>query len=163
MKNLGFILVGGVTVPILLLVGIYILRPSGVPPQPRLVISIEKDIAEIEASLAEQQATVQAKLDALNTELAQLQSNLDTQIETWRTETKQLQSQLDMLATTTQNLETEISTLEISRTIQLTEYQTQLDQTRQKYQTELEQLQVELEQKQAQLNILNAEIAERMQ
>ena len=163
MKNLGIILIGGVTVPILLLVGFYILRPSGVPPQSRLVISIEEDIARVEESLAQKRAPIQDNLDTLNSELTQQQTDFNTQVETWHIELTRLQNQLDMLDTTAQKLKTEGATLEISRTIRLEDYQNQLEQARQQYQTELGQYQAELNRKQALLDELNAELVEREQ
>lgn len=163
MRNLGLILVGGVTVPILLLVGLYILRPSGAPPQPRLVISIEEDIARIEASLAQERALVQVDLDALNSDLTQHQTSFSTQTETWIADMTRLQNQVDGLANTAQTLETEVADQKTSRTLRLTDYQNQLEQARQQHQTELKQLQVELNQKQVLLDELNTQLVEREQ
>ena len=160
MKNLGLILVGGVTVPILLLVGLYILRPSGVPLQPRLVISIEEDIAEIEASLGQEKATVQASLDSLNNEFTRQQADFSAQTETWNDDIMRLQEQSNALDTSAQILQTEVATLEMSRTLRLTDYQNQLKEVQQQYQTELNVLQAELNQKQIQLDELNAKLAD---
>lgn len=154
MKNIGLILVTGVTVPILLLVGVYILWPREVPSQPAVVISIDDDIAPIATELAQQEATVQAELDALNNTIQQKQTGFEVQIQSWQTDMNQAQAQLTSLQITAQTLQSEITRLEISRTLRLNSYQTELEQARR--QTQIDQLQTQLQEQQAELDRLKA-------
>lgn len=156
MKNIGLILVAGVTVPILLLVGVYILWPRDVPPQPVVVISIDDDIAPIATELAQQEATAQAELDALNNIIQQKQTEFENQTQSWQTDMNQAQAELTSLQTTAQTLQTEITRLEISRTLRLNSYQTELEQAR--HQTQIEQLQTQLQEQQAELDRLNTQL-----
>jgi DNA repair exonuclease SbcCD ATPase subunit len=153
-KNIGLILVTGVTVPILLLVGVYILWPREVPSQPAVVISIDDDIAPIATELAQQEATVQAELDALNNTIQQKQTGFEVQIQSWQTDMNQAQAQLTSLQITAQTLQSEITRLEISRTLRLNSYQTELEQARR--QTQIDQLQTQLQEQQAELDRLKA-------
>jgi chromosome segregation ATPase len=160
MKNIGLILVAGITIPILLLVGAYILWPSGALPQARLVISIDEQVAQVEATQAARQAEVQVQLDQLNQAIRQQQSDFDDQTQRWQTEMQQAQTQVEALAASAQNLQSQITTLEISRTLRLTEQQTQLHQTIQQYEAEINQLRDELARKQAQLDEINLKLKE---
>jgi DNA repair exonuclease SbcCD ATPase subunit len=156
MKNIGLILVAGVTVPILLLVGVYILWPRDVPPQPVVVISIDDDIAPIATELAQQEATAQAELDALNNIIQQKQTEFENQTQSWQTDMNQAQAKLTSLQTTAQTLQTEITGLEISRILRLNSYQTELEQARR--QTQIEQLQTQLQEQQTELDRLNTQL-----
>ncbi len=156
MKNIGLILVTGVTVPILLLVGVYILWPRDVPPQPAVVISIDNDIAPVEAELAQQEAAVQAELNALTNTIQQKQAEFEAQTQTWQADMNQTQVQLVGLQTTAQNLQNEITQLEITHTLRLNSYQTELEQARR--QTQIDQLQTQLQEQQAELDRLNTQL-----
>ena len=146
----------GVTVPILLLVGAYILWPREVPPQPAVFISIDGDIAPIATRLAQQEATAQAELDALNNTIQEKQAEFEAQTQSWQTEINQTQIQLTSLQTTTQTLQNEITQLEITRTLRLNDYQTELEQARR--QTQIDQLQTQLREQQAELDGLNTQL-----
>jgi len=156
MKNIGLILVTGVTVPILLLVGAYILWPRDVPPQPAVVISIDNDIAPIATELAQQEVTVQAELDALNNTIQQKQAEFEAQTQSWQTKINKTQTQLTSLQTTAQTLQNEITRLEITHTLRLNAYQTELEQARR--QTQIDQLQTQLQEQQAELDRLNTQL-----
>jgi chromosome segregation ATPase len=156
MKNIGLILVAGVTVPILLLVGLYVLWPRNVPPQPAVVISIDDDIAPIATELAQQEATVQAELDALNNTIQQKQTEFEVQTRSWQTDMNQAQTKLTNLQTTAQTLQNEITRLEITRTLRLNNYQTELEQARR--QTQIDRLQMQLQEQQAELDRLNTQL-----
>lgn len=156
MKNIGFILVTGVTVPILLLVGLYILRPGDVPSQPAVIIAIDDDIAPLVAELAQQEATAQAELDVLNNTIQQKQTGFEAQIQAWQTDMNRAQARLTGLQGTADTLQGEINRLEISRTLRLSSYQTELEQARR--QTQIEQLQTQLQEQQAELDRLNKQL-----
>ena len=154
MKNLGAVIIGGLTVLCALLVGIYILWPVGASPQPNFVINIDADLAPIEADLGAQEAELEAELDALNHSLQQKQLGLDAQNQAWETEAGQLQLRLDHLRSTKATLQSKVAQLEITHTLVLSDYQNQADFMRQTYQEEIDQLQVELDEKEARLTAL---------
>ena len=156
MNNLGIILVTGVTVPILLLVGFYIFWPTETPLQPAVVIAIDDDIAPIEAELTRQESLARAELDELNRALQQKQAAFEAQSQVWQSEMNQAERQLTDLQTTAQTLQSEIEQLEITRTLRLNTYQTQLEQLRQQYQ--IDQLQSQLQEKRSELDQISAQL-----
>lgn len=156
MKNIGLILVTGVTVPVLLLVGVYVLWPRDVPPQPAVNISIDDGVAPIATELAQQEAAAQSDLDALNNAIQQTRTEFEAQTQTWQTDMNQTQAQLTNLQFTAQNLQNEITQLEITRTLRLNTYQTELERARR--QTQIDQLQAQLQEQQAELDRLNTQL-----
>ena len=154
MKNLGAVIIGGLTVLCALLVGIFILWPVGASPQSNFVINIDADLAPIEAELNAQEAELEAEFDALNHALQQKQSGLDAQTQEWETEASQLQLRLDHLRSTKATLQAQATQLEITHTLVLSDYQNRADSMRQTYQEEIDQLQIELNEKEARLTTL---------
>jgi chromosome segregation ATPase len=153
-KNLGAVIIGGLTVFSTLLVGIYILWPVDASPQPNLVINIDADLAPVEAELSLQEAELEAELDALKLSLQQKQSALDAQNRAWETEAGQLRLRLDHLKSTNSTLQTKVTQLETTHTLVLSDFQNEADFMRQSYQEEIDQLQAELNEKEARLSAL---------
>ncbi len=157
MKNLGVILVSAVTVPILLLVGGYLLWPPQQPPQPAVVIAIDADLAPVKARLANREAEQLAQLEATTRALQQQRAAFDAQTETWLKDMAAAQNRLTNLEAQVQAVQAQVAQLEITRTTRLANYQTELAQTRQKYQTQLDQLYTQLADMQRQLAQLNGQ------
>jgi chromosome segregation ATPase len=158
MKNVGLILVGGVTVPILLLVAIYLLWPTDAQPQSTFVIAIDQDIAQVKDQLAQQEAPLQTRLDELRQQIDAQQTGFEEQTRAWETELSDAQQQLEALQNNSAALQIEINWLSITRTNQYSAVDAQLQQSRQAYLAEQSQLQAELTQKQADLEALNAQL-----
>lgn len=158
MKNLGFILVSAVTIPILLLVGLYLLWPQQPQPQPPLVISVDNELAPLETDLARREATVQAQLDGATAALRQQQAKADEQTNAWLKNVAETQRRLDELQQQSQALQLQIARLEITRTTRLTDYQTELEQTRRQYETRLAELENQLKDTRARLDQVNAQL-----
>lgn len=158
MKNLGLILVGGITVPILLLVGVYILWPQNVAPQPKFVISIDDELHKYEDDLATREAKFRNQLEELQQTLAQEQTTFESDTEVWQIKMEQAQNQLDALETQAQTLQQDVTRLAITRTTQSGQYQSQLSESQQQYEARINQLQEELKAAQAQLAELKAQV-----
>lgn len=161
MKNLGVILVGGITVPILILVGLYIMWPRQTPPQPAIVISTNEELASVEERLAGREAGVQRQLDTLLQQLEQEQVNFDAGTRQWQTDMTRAQEQLTALQAEAEKLQRESSQLEISRTVQLETYATDLEQLQQQHQARLNQLQTQLQTAQTRLSEITTQLRAR--
>jgi len=151
MKNLGIILGFGITAPILILVGIYLLWLQEASPQPAFVISINDDVAGVKATLSEKEAIVQTQLDGLSTAFQQQQTHFNEQTEKRQNEIDRAEAELASLDSQIFTLESEIARLEITQTVRLNSYQTELTQTRQQFKTRLAELETQLEAAQTQL------------
>ncbi|MCG3211652.1 MAG: hypothetical protein FOGNACKC_05298 [Anaerolineae bacterium] len=158
MKNLGFILVSAVTVPILLLVGVYLLWPQRAQPQPPLVISIDSDLAPIETHLAEHEAEVQGQLDDIQAKIQQEQDALEIQTDIWLKKMADSQHQLEKLQAQAQELNLQIGRLEITRTTRLAAQQTELNDAQRRTQARLAEMEQELAETRSKLEQVKTEL-----
>ncbi|GAB4422413.1 MAG: hypothetical protein Kow0031_00130 [Anaerolineae bacterium] len=158
MKNLAFIFISVVAVAALFLVGGYLLWPSRPRPQPPLVISIDDQIAPLQAQLAQQEADMQAQLDDMLATLQQQQAELDAQTEHWQESVAEAQNQLDALNTQAQELQLLINQLELSRTIRSGEWDREVEEVRQQYDSRLQTLESQLNETRLRLEQTSAQI-----
>jgi DNA repair exonuclease SbcCD ATPase subunit len=158
MKKFGAILIAAVTLPVLLLLGFFLLWPREAPARPTFIISFADDVGQFEESLRGREAVYQAQLDALEETLAQQQDHFQNQAEAWQAEVNLAQKRLDALKRQQQDLETEIATLEATRTERLDAYQAQLEQMRWQLQERIRQLETQLADAQATLDDVTAQL-----
>lgn len=161
MKYLGQLLIIGVTLFLVLFVGILNLFSSRESSHAAIVISIDRDIAPLKASLAEREATYQAQLDKIDETIQEQQVKYQAKIETLNTQILAAQQELTDLQTQKQNLESEITRLEAIRSERSTAYQNQLQQIDKQYAESLAQLQTQLDEAKANLTKVNLQLQNR--
>jgi chromosome segregation ATPase len=157
-KNLGFILVSALTIPILLLLGVYLLWPQQAAPQPALIISVDEALVPFETELNRQETATQDELNALLATLEKKQVAFEAQSEARQAEIDAAQRQLDGMQTQVAELEEQVARLEISRTVRLAEYQLEMEQTDQAYQAQLAELEQQVQETEAQLARTNEQL-----
>ena len=163
MKNLGPLLAGGLTLLVVMLVGIFSFLPAGAATQPAAasagpIVIPAVDTTNIQASIAERDAAYQAQINQLNQTLQERQATYQTQADTLKAQTTAAQAQLTDLKNQEQNLPAQISQFDQARADRLAVYQAQLDQLNQQYQERLAQLQTQLNDVQAKLAEANAQL-----
>jgi hypothetical protein len=165
MKNPGPLLAGGLTLLIVLTVGIFSFLPleSAAPETaastgPIVVPAV--DTSQLEATMAQREAVYQNQLQQLNQTLEERQNTYQNQIQTLNSEITTTKNQLVELQTQQQDLSAQISQLENTRAERLATYQTQLEQLNQQYKSQLAQLQAQLNEAQTKLAEVNAQLGQ---
>lgn len=165
MKPLGAILAGGLTLIIVLVIGIFSFLPSqtteAAPAQPAatsaaVIISQPQptiDPGQLEAAIARREALYQQQISQLQQTLQQRQSTYQQQIQTLSTQVAEARAQVDGLKMLEQGLQTQVTELENTRNQRLAQYQDQLQQAQTQYtprftemQTMIDNLRIELAQ-----------------
>lgn len=165
MKYLGPLLAGGLTLVIVLIIGVFSFWPAeqavtaDPPPTQQIVVSIV-ETTELEAAMAEREAVYQAQIEELSRALQERQATYQTQIQELTTQIAAAQNQLNELKIQEQNLPSQITQLEVTRAERLAVYQSQLQQVQEQYNNRLTQLQVQLNEAQARLAEANAQLGQ---
>lgn len=170
MKPLGVILAGGLTLIIVLVIGIFSFLPSPtteaapaqpaattVPvtiPQPKPVV----DPGQLEAVVSQREAVYQQQITQLQQTLQQRQSTYQNQIQTLRTQVAEAQAQLNGLKAQEQTLQTQVTELENTRNQRLGQYQGQLQQAQTQYNARFTEMQTMIDNLQTQLAQTNAQL-----
>jgi septal ring factor EnvC (AmiA/AmiB activator) len=161
MKHLGPILAGGLSLIIVLIVGIFSFLPTtatqpaaanSAPPavSEQIVISAVSN-PEIETAMAEREAVYLSQIETLNQTFQERQTVYQAQIEQLSAQITVTQSQLTELQAQQQDLPAQISQLETARAERQGVYQTQIQELQNQYADRLGQLQTQVNQAQAQL------------
>jgi hypothetical protein len=170
MKPLGAILAGGLTLIIVLVIGVFSFLPSQTteaapgqptaseapviipPPQPAI------DPGQLEAAVSRREAVYQQQITQLQQTLQQRQTTYQNQIQTLSAQVAEAQAQLDGLKAQEPALQTQATELENIRNQRLGQYQSQLQQAQAQYaprfvemQTMIDNLQIQLAQTYSQL------------
>jgi len=170
MKPLSAILAGGLTLIIVLVIGIFSFLPSqtteAAPAQPVAVTAPvinpqpqpAVDPGQLEAAVGQREAVYQQQITQLQQTLQQRQTTYQNQIQTLSTQVAEAQAQLDGLKAQEQALHTQVTELENTRNQRLGQYQGQLQQAQEQYtprftemQTMIDDLQIQLAQTNSQL------------
>jgi hypothetical protein len=158
MKYLGVWLAGGVTLMIILAIGIFSFLPQETPPQPAVVVSAPPTAVQLQANLAEREATYQSQINQLNQTLQERQSTYQQQLQEMSLQLTAAQNQLQELKAQEQNLLVQAAQLETTRAERLAAYQAQLEQSQAQantrhaqWQTQLTEAQTKLAEAQTQL------------
>ena len=147
MKYVGPLLAGGLTLTIVLLVGVFSFLPAKLPAQPaaeqaaavdmnspaQIVIS-PGDTSQFEAMISEREATYQTQMAELNLALQERQTTYQTQIQDLSVQITTAQNQLAELKAQEQNLPAQLTELKNTRAERQSLYQTQLQQLQNQYQ-----------------------------
>jgi len=161
MKHLGPILAGGLSLIIVLIVGVFSFLPV-TPAEPatannaasvageQIVIPAVSN-PDLEAALAEREAVYMAQIEALDQTFQERQAVYQAQIEQLTTQITAAQNQLTELQVQQQELPGQISQLEATRTERQTVYQTQLQELQNQYADRLAQLQAQVNESRAKL------------
>lgn len=155
MKYLGPLLAGGLTLAIVVVVGIFSFIPAAATPaQPAQPVEPSKpagqiviapvDTAEFEAKMAEREAVYQSQLETLNQALQERQTAYQSQIQELTGQVTATQNQLAELKAQEETLPAQITQLEQTRTERQATYQAQLQQFQGQYNDRLTQWQSQL-------------------
>lgn len=171
MKYLGPLLAGGLTLLIVIGVGIFSFLPAehstpATVEQPTVVeapmeqpaVPPSHDRAQLEAIMAERESVYQAQITQLDQALQERQVTYQDQIQDLTTQITALQSQLNELNSQEQNLLAQVAQLETTRSERLAIYQSQLQQAQDQYKARYAQLQAQFNEAQLQLAQANAEL-----
>lgn len=151
MKYLAALLSVGLLFLLILLVGAFSLFPSSEATQPAVVISIDRDIAPLKATLAVQEADYLAQLGQLDTDLQQQQIEAQSRLEMLTAQIEAAQAQLDALQAQKQQIQTDIARLEAIKHERQASYQIQLQQLGDQHAERMAGLQTQLEAVQSEL------------
>jgi chromosome segregation ATPase len=169
MKNLSAILAGGLTLLVVMVVGIFSFLPapptdqassgqSTVLPVGPAAEQAGTDPAQLEATLAEREATYRTQIDTLNQTLQERQSTYQAQIQELTSQIDTVQNQLNELKGQEQSVLAQVVQLESARAERLAAYQGQLEQTQTQYNERFVQLQTQLNDARTKLVEANAQL-----
>ncbi len=173
MKNLGPLLAGGLTLLIVLGVGIFSFLPAErptqatteqpvaavpIPPTEQIAVPAEPDTTQFDAAMAEREAIYQAQIEELNQASQERQATYQAQIEASTVQIASAQNQLNDLKAQEQNLLAQVSQLETARAERLAVYQNQLQQVQKQYSDRYVQLQAQLNEARAKLSEANVQL-----
>jgi chromosome segregation ATPase len=154
-KYFAVLLAGGLTLLVVLAVGIFSFLPQEEPPQPAVVVPVAPATSQLEASLAEREATYQAQIAKLNQTLQERRATYQTHMQDTNAQIATAQQQLNALKAQEQNLLGQAAQLETTRAERLAAYQTQLEQAQGQYSVRYTELQAQLNE--ARTNLANAQ------
>jgi len=171
MKRLGPLLAGGLTLAIVMVIGIFSFLPPEVSSQPgqaevaaadnlasnQIVIS-PVDTSQLEATMAEREATYQAQFEELGRALQERQAIYQGQIQELTAQITAAQNQLNDLKAQEQSLPGQITQLEDTRAERQAAYQAQLQEFQNQYNDRIVQLQAQLNEAQTRLAEANAQL-----
>ena len=169
MKYLGPLLAGGVTLIIVVVIGIFSFLPRETPAQPievqssasearvdapvsgEMVTPAHLDSSQLEQNFAQREATYQAQLARLDQALKERQSIYQNQIQQLNTQVAAVEQTHAELKAQEQSLLAQVAELETTRAERLLVYQAQFQEARDQYSARLAELQTRLGQTQGQL------------
>jgi hypothetical protein len=166
MKYLGPILAGGLTLIIVVVVGIF----SFLPTAPSAPVSVAQPQAAApiapptlmpvaaNAASVEREAAYQSQIQQLTLAYQQRQAAYQGQIQEMANQVNAAQGQLNQLKTQEQALPPQLTQLEAARAERLKVYQAQLAQAQKQYSDQLAQLQAQLNEAQSKLAQANAQL-----
>jgi hypothetical protein len=166
MKHLGPLLAGGLTMAVVLVVGIFSFLPAGSPspltsadsvPDGQIVVA-PVDTSQLEAAMAEREAVYVAQIDELNRALQERQAVYQTQLQDFSSQITTTQDQLGQLQAQERILPAHITQLENTRAERQATYQAQLAQLQNQYNERIAQLQAQLSEAQLRLAEANAQL-----
>ena len=155
MKHLVVLPAGGLTLLIVLIIGIFSFLPQEEPPQPAVVVPAAPTTAQLEATLTERETTYQAQVAKLNQTLQERRATYQTQMQDMNIQIATAQKQFNELKAQEQNLLGQAAQLETNRAERLAAYQAQLEQAQGQYNARYAQLQAQLNE--ARTNLANAQ------
>jgi chromosome segregation ATPase len=168
MKNLGPLLAGGLTLVLILLVGLFSFLPTQSIGQAETASTAQVgpivvpavDTTQVEANLTEREAVYQTQIQELDQAWQQRQTTYQPQIQTLNSQITATQNQLTELKAQEQNLSIQITQLENTRAERLATYQTELEKLNNQYSGRLAQLQAQLNEAQVKLAEVNAQLGQ---
>jgi chromosome segregation ATPase len=165
MKYLGAILAGGLTLIIVVVVGIFSFLPAApaastgvTPPQAANVALPTLMAVAPNVASAEREAAYQGQIQQLTQAYQQRQAAYQSQIEEVANQVNAAQDQLSQLKAQEQTLPPQLTQLEGTRAERLKVYQAQLDQSKNQYSAQLSQLQAQFNEAQNKLAQANAQL-----
>lgn len=167
MKHLGPILAGGLTIAVVLVVGIFSFLPPKSSPQvdqatnvgaTGQIVVAPVDTTQLETAIAEREAVYLAQIDELNRALQERQALYQTQMQTLNDQIVTTQDQVAQLQAQERILPARITQLENSRAERQATYQAQLTQLQNQYNERIAQLQAQLSEAQLRLAEANAQL-----
>ncbi len=165
MKYLGPILAGGLTLMIVVVVGIFSFLPtipstpvSVAQPQAANVAPPTSMPVVSNAASAEREAAYQSQIQQLTLAYQQRQAAYQGQIQEMANQVNAAQGQLSQLKAQEQTLPPQLTQLEAARAERLKAYQAQLAQAQKQYSDQLAQLQAQLNEAQSKLAQSNAQL-----
>jgi hypothetical protein len=169
MKHLGPLLAGGLTVAVVLVIGIFSFLPAepssqvdqttivGSGPAGQIVVA-PVDTSQLETAIAEREAGYLAQIDELNRALQERQALYQSQIQALNDQITTSQDQVAQLQAQERILLARITQLENSRAERQATYQAQLTQLQNQYNERVTQLQAQLSEAQLRLAEANAQL-----
>lgn len=164
MKNLGPLLAGGLTLLIVLAVGVFSFLPAQPAPAAESatgpIVVPAADTGQLEAAMAERENVYQGQLQQLEQTYQDRQAMYQSQIQTLNSQITAAQNQLDDLTAQEATLSLQVAQFEQSRTERLNTYQAQLNELNPQYADRLSQLQAQINEAQAKLAEVNAQLGQ---
>jgi septal ring factor EnvC (AmiA/AmiB activator) len=165
MKYLGPILAGGLTLIIVVVVGIFSFLPavqsapvSVVQPQAATIAPPTLIPVAVNGASAEREVAYQSQIQQLTLAYQQRQAAYQGQIQEIANQINAAQGQLSQLKAQEQALPPQLTQLEAVRAERLKVYQAQLEQVKNQYSDQLAQLQAQLNEAQSKLAQANAQL-----
>jgi multidrug efflux pump subunit AcrA (membrane-fusion protein) len=166
MKNLAPLIAGGLTLLVVLAIGVFSFLPAQPTETPTTepaagpIVIPAVDTTPIVNTITEREAVYQNQIQELDQALQARQSTYASQTQTLNSQILAAQNQLAQLKTQDENLAGQISQLEATRNERLGTYQSQLTQLNTQYNERLPQLQNQLAEAQAKLAEVNAQLGQ---
>lgn len=171
MKRLGPLLAGGLTLAIVMVIGIFSFLPPEVLPQPEQaevaaadnsssdqIVIPAVDTSQLEATMAGRKATYQAQIEELSRAMQEHQAIYQGQIQELTAQITAAQNQLNDLKAQEPSLSGQITQLENTRAERQAAYQAQLQDFQNQYNDRIVQLQAQLNEAQTRLAEANAQL-----
>lgn len=169
MKHLGPLLAGGLTLIIVLVVGLFsflpadntaqaVEAPAGDTAATQIVVPAPPEAGQLEAVLAEREAMYQAQLQELDQTLQERQAAYQAQLQTLAGQATAAQNQLAELQAQEQEMSAQLANLQNTRNERLATYQAQLQQAQNQYTQRYTQLQTQLAEARNRLAEANAQL-----
>ena len=169
MKHLGPILAGGLTIAVVLVVGIFSFLPAESSPQvdqatnvgpgpTGQIVVASVDTSQLEIAIAEREGVYLGQIDELNRTLQERQALYQTQMQTLNDQITATQDQVAQVQAQERILPARITQLENSRAERQATYQAQLAQLQNQYNERIAQLQAQLNEAQLRLAEANAQL-----
>ncbi|MEW5958242.1 MAG: hypothetical protein AB1801_10990 [Chloroflexota bacterium] len=158
MRSAGLFLAIGLSLLVVLVLGVFIFFPTVTPPKAVIIVPVDPTISQMEQALTEQESAYQAQLATLQQTLARQETGYRNQIEALQAEIAAARQQLNDLKRTEQELLIQLQELETSRAGQKEIYRANLQQTQEQHTARQSELNTQLERVQAELARLTARL-----
>ncbi len=160
MRNFVILLVSGLVLGLVLIGGAYVIFPTRVPEQPAIVVPVNSEVEHLAETVVQQAASYRATVTALEQETEDVSQTLEAQVDTLSRQVQAAEQELARLKSQEEELLAQLEQLQAERAAKLQGYQQSLEQTKADHLAKQADLQAQLNRLQAELEAINARLAE---